>query len=269
VETTHVRRSQDLLLGRAAAAGPILFAVGWALAGVTQEGFRPIRDDESALAAVGAAHPWITMTGDTLLGIGFLALAALLAFVLDGRRRTIGCSLLVVAGITTIVQAIVREDCVANLGLCTAAGPPETTTWQQWIHDAASGISFLAILIAALVLARPIRDHGRDALARYSTLTGGIGFLLLIVFIVVSDSSISGLAEFVFLVVPLSWAAVVGLSLAEDTSQSRCRRKPALTRSGTNQGTNLTPERRDSQHRSASIHAQIRPQGPPLRPRTK
>ena len=79
VEDTRIRR-----LGLVAAAGPIVFVIGWAVGAATQDGFRIIRDDESALAAIGADHPWITMTGDAVLGIGILTLSIAQAALLDG-----------------------------------------------------------------------------------------------------------------------------------------------------------------------------------------
>jgi hypothetical membrane protein len=209
VESTRIR-----LLGLVAAAGPIVFVIGWAVGATTQDGFRIIRDDESALAAIGADHPWITMTGDTALGIGILALSIALAALLNGRRRTIGCLLLATAGVCAIIQALVREDCVSDLGLCAAAGRSEATSWRQSVHDGASGIAFIAILAAAFILAGPLRRLGWRTLAKYSIATGAIGIVLLVFYILVSESAIAGLAEFLFLLVTLGWVAVLGLRTA-------------------------------------------------------
>jgi hypothetical membrane protein len=88
------------------------------------------------------------------------------------------------------------------------------STWHQAVHDGASAIAFLTILAAMFVLARPFRDHGWTRLARYSTLVGAAGLLLLVVFIALSDSSAAGIAELIFLLAPLGWVAVVGLVLA-------------------------------------------------------
>jgi hypothetical membrane protein len=205
----HIRR-----LGLVASAGPIVFMLGWGIGAATQSGFRIIRDDESALAAIGADHPWITMTGDSILGLGILALAIALAVLPHGRRRTIGCALLAIAGVCTIIQGLVREDCVANLGLCTAAGRSDATTWRQIVHTSTSGIAFFAIVAAAFVLAGPIRRHGWTTLAKYSLATGTIGIVLLGFFVVVSDSAIGGLAEFLFFLATLGWVAILGLRLS-------------------------------------------------------
>ena len=208
VEDTRIRR-----LGLVAAAGPIVFVIGWAVGAATQDGFRIIRDDESALAAIGAEHPWITMTGDTVLGIGLLALSIALAALLDGKRGTIGCVLLATAGLCAIIQALVREDCVSDLGLC-AAGRSEATTWRQPVHDSAAFIAFIAILAAAFVLAGPLRRLGWRTLAKYSIGTGAIGTVLLVFYIAVAESDIAGLAQFLFLLVTLGWVTVLGLRIS-------------------------------------------------------
>ena len=209
VEDTRIRR-----LGLVAAAGPIVFVVGWAVGAATQDGFRIIRDDESALAAIGSDHPWITMTGDAVLGVGILALSIALAALLDGKRGTIGCVLLATAGLCAIVQALVREDCVSDLGLCAAAGRSEATTWRQPVHDGASVIAFIAILAASFILAGPLRRLGWRTLATYSISTGAIGTVVLVFYIAVSESAIAGLAEFLFLLVTLGWVAVLGLRIS-------------------------------------------------------
>jgi hypothetical membrane protein len=209
VEDTRIRR-----LGLVAAAGPIVFVIGWAVGAATQDGFRIIRDDESALAAIGADHPWITMTGDTVLGIGILALSIALAALLDGKRGTIGYVLLATAGLCAIIQALVREDCVSDLGLCAAAGRSEAATWRQPVHDSAAFIAFIAILAAAIVLAGPLRRLGWRTVAKYSMGTGAIGTVLLVFYIAVSESDIAGLAQFLFLLVTLGWVTVLGLRIS-------------------------------------------------------
>ena len=215
------RRPRGRQLGLVAAAGPILFAAGWVVGAARQPGFRVLRDDESSLAAIGAAHPAITMTTDTLLGAGLLALAAALAADLVGRQRAVGCWLLVVAGISAIVQALVREDCVASLGLCAVAGRSDMMTWRQPVHDGASLIAFVALLVAPLVLARSFRALGWATLSMYSMVTSGVGLVTLIFYVAASESAIAGLAELIFLAVPLAWVVVVGMFLAKDGRAGR------------------------------------------------
>jgi hypothetical membrane protein len=213
VGPTPGNRVQAGALALVAVAAPVIFAVCWALSAGMQDGYRLVRDDESALAASGAAHPWITMTGDTTVGVAVVALSIALARMVAGRRRTTGCALLAFGGLAVVIQALVREDCVKNLGFCSPG--KADSTWHQGVHDSASAIAFLTILAAMFVFARPFRDHGWTRLARCSTLVGSAGLLLLVVLIALSDSSSAGIAELVFLLAPLGWIATVGLALAD------------------------------------------------------
>ena len=137
-------------LGALAAAGPLVFAVAWAISGALQTGYDPLRDDESSLAAIGAAHPWITITGDVLLGGATLALAAGLFTAPAGRHVTVACSLVLAAGLAIIVQALAREDCLTQFAACagTHAG---RASWHQALHNTAAGLAFILLAVAPLV----------------------------------------------------------------------------------------------------------------------
>jgi hypothetical membrane protein len=205
--------SQQRTLASVAVAGPVVFALCWVVSGLLQEGYRLVRDDESSLAASGASHPWITMAGDPIVGVSIVALSIALARMLTGRRYTTGCILLAVAGVAVVVQALVREDCVDDLGFCTPGSAD--STWHQPIHDIASAIAFFALIAAMFVLVRPFSDRGWVRLARWSRRIGAAGVVLLVVFIALSDSSAGGIAELAFVVVPLGWVMLVGLVVSD------------------------------------------------------
>ncbi len=198
------------LLGGVAAAGPLVFTVAWAIASTLQGDYSVIRDDESALAATDAAHPWITVAGDALLGIGTLALGIGLARSLSGRQAAVGCGLLLTAGLAIIVQAFAREDC--QFGSCIGGAP----SWHQTVHDLGAVVAFFALLGAAFVFWRVFRrDRYWQSLAVYSLVTAGAGLLLLIVSVATEESAVGGLTQRIFLTVPLAWIVVVGLRLRD------------------------------------------------------
>jgi hypothetical protein len=204
--------------GRVAVAGPTVFFLCWLVAGLTQPHFRFVRDDESALAAIGAAHPWITIIGDSLLGVSMLALAIGLPRLTAGRRALTAMTVLSVAGLATITQAVVREDCIDRLGQCAASGRTAGRTWLQPVHDTASLIAFLGVFAVAFIFVRAFREVGAPQMATYSAVTSIGGVILLFGYAAVSDTAIGGLTEFVVLIVALGWMVLTGRFLATRTS---------------------------------------------------
>jgi hypothetical membrane protein len=218
----NARSSATRPLAALAAAGPCVFAAAWAAGAALQPGFRPLRDDESALAAIGAAHPWITMTGDLLLGVATLALAAGLAGTLSGRAVRVGCAMLLIAGLAIVVQALAREDCVPAVQSCAGALPG-----SQAIHDAASGLAFLLLPAAALTLRRPFRrEPGLRPLATAGTVSATTGLLLFVAFLALAEGPYAGLTEILALIPPLAWIAITGTHLAHERLSSDRKEEP-------------------------------------------
>jgi hypothetical protein len=208
-------RHRSRLLGALAVAGTVAAIVAWVMASLTQPGYRSARDDLSALAAGGADHPWITMTGELALGLGIIALAAGLAAELAGLEVTVGACVLVVAGVAAAIQALAREDCLAQRASCTARVHAGHVSWHHTLHEMTSGLAFLAILAAPLVFAPAFRRDGRwRSLATYSLVTTALGFALLIAYVATAETAFGGLGQRVFLFVPLAWIVVTGTRLA-------------------------------------------------------
>jgi hypothetical protein len=209
------------VLGAIGALGPIAATLAWTVGGVIQHGYDPRRDDLSLLAAIGASHPWITMAGESILGFSLLALAAVLSVEFLGRRGLAGSAILGLAGVAAVVQALSREGCPSGNAVCA---PKAVGTWQDTLHQTTSAIAFIAILLAPLILARPIgRGRGWQKLATASTTVAAVGFALLVVFIATSETSWAGLTERAFLLPPLVWIVAVGTRLAAAGPARRTR----------------------------------------------
>ena len=189
-----------LVLGWLAVIGPVAFTLAWLLAGLTQDGYSPRREDISALAAVDAQHPWIMITGFLLLGIGTMALGVgLLVGALRGRAATIGGALVLLAGVALVVAGLARNDCSSELPACADRVDAGDVSWHHTTHDLVSLVLFLALIAAPLVLARAFRQDERWAdLRTYSIVTGLLGLALLIVYGSGVAGSWNGLAQRLF-----------------------------------------------------------------------
>jgi len=203
-----------LLLGRLAVVGPIAFTVAWVAAGLAQDEYSLRREDISALAALDAQKPWFMIAGFLLLGVGIVALAIGLGGALEGRRAVTGAILVAIAGIGIIVAGLARNDCSSELDACVERIDAGNVSWHHSTHDLVSGVVFLSLVAATLVLARVFRGHEswRD-LRIYSIVTGLLGLALLIMFVTEVASSWNGIVQRIFVSVLFLWIALLGARL--------------------------------------------------------
>lgn len=230
------------VLGGLAVAGPAAFTTAWVAASASRPGSQPWRSDISALAALDAPHPWITMTGKLLLAAGILALATGLASVLPGRETAVGVGLLGVAALAIAIAALARQDCDPALAMCAARQRAGQLSWHHSLHDYASGGYFLASLATPLVLARPLRaDPRRRPLAAYSVITTIAGLALFVGYLATPDQW-AGLVQRVFLTTLVAWTAVLGTSVINGAADTRGGAGFAM-RWGSGGGTSAPPPR--------------------------
>jgi hypothetical membrane protein len=209
-----IRTTLRRILGGAATAGPLAFTAAWVASTIATPRYDMRRDDISALAVVGAPHPWITITGKLLLAASILALAVGLAISLGGRDRAVGVGMLITAGLAIAVAAMAREDCNTGLAACTARQQAGLASWHHTLHGLASVLFFLTILAAPIILARPLRaDPHWRALGTYSVVTTVTGLALLLAY-VATPHAWTGLAQRIFVTVPVAWTAILGTRLA-------------------------------------------------------
>jgi Protein of unknown function (DUF998) len=209
------------VLGAIATWGSLAFTAAWVLSSLATPGYNAWHRDISALAATGAPLPWITMTGKLLLAAGLLSLAIGLAITFAGRGLVVAVGLLTTAGLAIAVAGLAREDCDTGVAACIARQRASLVSWHHTLHGLASVLFFLAILAAPGTLFRPLRgDRDWHALARYSVATTVVGLALLVVYLA-APSTWVGLAQRVFVTVPVAWAAVLGTHLIRRASRPR------------------------------------------------
>ena len=194
--------------------GPIAFTIAWIVGAVVQDEYSLRREDISGLAALDAQYAWIMISGFVLLGVGMVALGAGLAGALRGRPARVGSILVVVAGVGIIVAGLARNDCSSQLDACVDRADAGDVSWHHVTHDLVSLVVFLALVAAALVLARAFRGapSWRD-LRSYCLITAVVGFVLLVGFITGVAGAWNGLLQRVFVTVLFVWIAVLGARL--------------------------------------------------------
>jgi hypothetical protein len=208
------RPTRQRIFGLLAAGSAVMFTLAWILAPAAQRGYQPLRDDLSAWRPSPASRPWIMISGELILAAGIAALALAVAKFLRGLDMTVAVSLLFTAAAGITVEALAREDCNTALAECTAREHAGQVTWHHHLHSPAAVLSLLAVLGAPLVLARPLREQlNRRGLAAYSIATAATGSLALIATMVVSQS-FSGLAQRIFVSIPVAWILVLAVQFA-------------------------------------------------------
>ncbi|MGW5559475.1 DUF998 domain-containing protein [Micromonospora sp. NPDC003944] len=128
-----------------AGGAPLFLIGGWTLAQAAQsDGFDPVRQTISALAATGADHRWIMTVG--LAGLGLCHLTTALGLV---AAAPLGRGLLALGGLATLVLVAF----------------PQRPAGDSTTHAVAAGVAFGALAVwPALAVPRravPALDHER------------------------------------------------------------------------------------------------------------
>lgn len=208
------------ILCAVAATGPVAFTVGW-LVSTLASGTQAWGSDISALAALDAPRPWITMAGEVAFAVSLLALAAGLAISLVGRDVAVGVGMLAATGLAIAAQALAREDCDTGLAACIARQQSGALSWHHSLHEYASVLAFMTSLAAPIILARPFRHDPRwRALALYSVLTTCAGLVLLLGY-AAAPNAWTGVLQRAFVTIPAVWTTVLGTKLRRHRTQPR------------------------------------------------
>ncbi|MEU8393194.1 DUF998 domain-containing protein [Micromonospora sp. NPDC048842] len=168
-----------------AGGAPLFLVGGWTLAQAAQsDGFDPVRQTISALAATGADHRWIMTVG--LIGLGLCHLTTALGLV---TAALAGRALLALGGLATLVVVAF----------------PQRPTGGSTTHAVAAGVAFGALAVwpalAVPCRARPSldREHRhppafirRLALTAAAVLLGLVGWFAVEFF---TDGAWIGLTE--------------------------------------------------------------------------
>jgi len=160
------------LLGYGVVAGPFYVGVSLAQA-LTRDGFQLSKHGWSLLE--NGSLGWIQITNLILTGLMIVTAATgLRRAMIAGRGRTWAPLLIALYGLGMLGAGIFTADPAQGFPI----GTPEVTTisWHGMLHFLISGVGFLCLVAACLVLGSRFTRAGRTGLAWFSRVTG-IAFL--------------------------------------------------------------------------------------------
>ena len=173
-------------------AAPCAFVSAWVVAGLTTEGYEPLRDAISQLAREGAdARP--------LMSAGFVAFGVLIPAWAVLLRRVLGTGVAIaatVAGLATLG--------VALLPLTREGGQP-----QDVGHAVVAGLGYVGMALTPLLAVAPLRRLGLTRAAAASGVVGLVSAVALVGSVLVAQRS-GGLQRLGLTVVD-AWHVVVAV----------------------------------------------------------
>ena len=199
--------------GRRWIAAGVGFTIGWILAGLLEPGYDWARQDVSDLTAATAESPWLMRGAETVSGALLLAFAlGLYGAVGDRWSGRIGGALLALfAAIQVAVGAYLHLDCSLADPACRSA---EHTT-RHGLHEALSGVSFLALLVAMFTLARRFhRDVSWRPLGRVTLVAAAATVAFLVLYMLLQWEPGGGIAQRLAITTVFGWIAIMGYRLA-------------------------------------------------------
>ena len=193
------------MLGRLVVLAASVEVGGWMLATALRPG--SWRYNISDLYAVGAPRPLLVMAGEAAFALGLAALALGLHRALPATdHRAVGCGLLLVASLGTILGALARNSCEESVPRCQG---DTFSTVADWVHGVGALLGIFGIVGAAFVLAAVLPRPW----SRYSAITGAVVLVLLLGWAAVPHPWV-GTWERVLTLVLVAWVGVMGTRLA-------------------------------------------------------
>ena len=226
---TAPKPHQDLSLNAAAVAGVGGFAVAVAVTGLATPSYDPRREAISALATLESPHAWIMILGFMFAAVGLLSAALVLWKHLPTRAARVGSGLVVISAALMAVAGLARQDCSDQLATCKDFGDAVNASRSYWVHQQASLLGFLLLIISFFLLATGLRRTSRTGLAILSRVIGvaclaGTALLVATPPFVVDNY---GIVQRLFVAVLFGWPVAVAL-LASRTPAHGWHRQSSL-----------------------------------------
>lgn len=157
-------------------------------------------------------------------GIGIVALASGFWVSVIPRPR-VGSALVLIAGVALIIAGVFTGDVITK-------ETPFSTTTSGAIHDLASIVFFLFLIVAMFVMARRFRGDERWRQVRRPSFWLGVASAVSLIAFVFGPIplSVDGLGQRIFIFWLLAWVVLAGIRLwliARDSTGPQVRANPA------------------------------------------
>lgn len=207
-------------LAQAAIAGQILFVLGWLVAGALEgHGYSAVRHDVSDLGALTAHHPWLALVASGvggLLTIVFALGALRPSLATPGHPAWLPAALVALSlpALDSFGDVFFRLDCRAADTGCTMSRA--ASSWHGKMHLIVFAVAAVCTLAAPFVLAARMRAvEGWRQAARPTRRFGVAAAVLVVLTIVLGESSVAGLVQRVVILVVVTGVAVLARRVAD------------------------------------------------------
>jgi len=191
----HVASDATPRAGRGEAAAlvvaPVVFVVGWAVAGASIDGFSPVRLAISELAAFTSPRRWPMFA--VLLGYG----AAMVIGSAALRRSTLRST-----GVAALVHGVAT--------MVVATTPVHRSSMVDAIHGVGAVVAYATLAAMALLAVRPLRRAGRPAAAVASLVMGAA---VAVALALANGNDRTGLFQRIGTTLGNLWTVAAGLAL--------------------------------------------------------
>jgi hypothetical protein len=200
------------------AVGVSGFLVAGVVTGLVTPAYDFRREAVSALAALDSPHAGWMITGFVAGAVGLVASAVVLWPGAPQRAGRVAAGMLAAAGGLIGVAGFARQDCSDQLPACKDFGEAVEASSSYWVHEYASLLAFLMLLVSFFVLARGLSRTGHPRLAVVSRTVGAACTTAVALLVVEPPFVVAhyGILQRVVIAALFGWPVVAGILVSHN-----------------------------------------------------
>lgn len=189
----------------------VLFTLVWLVEGRLRLDYRPVHDPISALAL--GPRGWVQVANFVATGVLFVAFAVGVGLATGGVALP---ALLGLVGVGLVGAGLWSMDPMRGYPPGTPPGDPDELSTQHRLHDAASGLVFVAVPAAAVVSG--LGSTGAWRWTSWGFAVAGLAMLVAFSVVWARQAPGAGLVQRVMVLVNWTWVGLLGLRLLARTA---------------------------------------------------